>query len=241
MSGKVRFLALVMSAALMTAGLAGCRVAGGGPAAATSSAAISPTPTPTTPTQADVAFAMSGSVSTATSFHVAGQYTYPRARLTLDVGLLKSGSMSGSLVDNGEPIAATYVGGKMYTKVTHGFLAYLGKSRECARICGQYVLARPDLAHGLVASMGFASTESILQDMAAAGPSMTSVTYDGQPAYTWSPPDYAAGSSIIVGPLPQCVPLKVDVPGQFVLTFSQWNQVPAPAAPPSSKVHKGKW
>ena len=129
--------------------------------------AVSPTPTPTTPTQAEVGLAMSKSVSAATSFHVAGQYTYPHARLTLNVGLLKSGPMAGSLVDNGEPIVATYVGGKMYTKVTRGFLAYLGKSRECRTICGQYVIARPDLARGLLASMGFASTESILLHMAA--------------------------------------------------------------------------
>jgi hypothetical protein len=243
MSGKIHFLALVMGAALVTAGLAGCRGSGTGLAASTSSASVSPTPAPTStaPTQADVGFAMSGSVGVATSFHVAGEYTYPHARLALNVGLLKSGSMAGTLVDNGEPIVATYVGGKMYTKVTRDFLAYLGKSRECARICGQYVLARPDLAHGLLASMGMAVTESILQDMAAAGPTMTSVTYDGQPAYEWSPADYAAGSYIVVGPLPQCLPLKVDLPGQFVLTFSQWNQVPAPVAPRASKIHKGPW
>ncbi len=174
---------------------------------------------------------MSKSVSAATSFHVAGQYTYPHARLTLNVGLLKSGPMAGSLVDNGEPIVATYVGGKMYTKVTRGFLAYLGKSRECRTICGQYVIARPDLARGLLASMGFASTESILLHMAAGAGAMAPVTYAGQPAYTWPLPDYAAGSYIVVGPLPQCLPLKVDVPGQFVLTFSQWNQVPMPLRP----------
>jgi hypothetical protein len=184
---------------------------------------------------------MSKSVRVATSFHVAGQYTYPHARLTLNVGLLKSGPMTGSLVDNGEPLVATYVRGTMYTKVTRDFLAYLGKSRECRSICGQYVIARPQLAHGLLASMGFASTESILQHMTAGTGTMAPVTYAGQSAYIWSLPAYAAGSYIIVGPLPQCLPLKVDVPGQFVLTFSQWNQVTAPAAPPSSKVHKGEW
>jgi len=184
---------------------------------------------------------MSNSVSSATSFHVTGEYTYPHARLTLNVGLLKSGAMAGSLVDNGEPIVAADVGGQMYTRVTRPFLAYLGKSRECATICGQYVIAKPALAGGLLASMGIGWTESVLQDMAAAGPTMTSVTYDGQAAYTWSPPDYAPGSYIIVGPLPQCLPLKVDVPGQFVLTFSQWNQVPTPVAPPRAKIHKGPW
>jgi hypothetical protein len=184
---------------------------------------------------------MSNSVSAATSVHVTGAYTYPHASLTLNVGLLKSGPMAGSLVDNGEPIVAIDVGGQMYTKVTKAFLAYLGKSKECHAICGQYVIAKQDLAGALLASMGMASTESILQDMAAAGPSMTSVTYDGEAAYTWSPPDYAPGSAIIVGPLPQCLPLKVDVPGQFVLTFSQWNQVPTPVAPPRAKVHKGSW
>ena len=184
---------------------------------------------------------MSKSVSAATSFHVAGQYTYPHARLTLNVGLLKSGPMTGSLVDNGEPLVATYVGGTMYTKVTRGFLAYLGKSRECRTLCGRYVIANPQLAHDLLASMDFASTESILQHMTGGAGTMAPVTYAGQPAYTWSLPVYAAGSYIEVGPLPQCLPLKVEVPGQFVLTFSRWNQVKAPAPPPPSKIHKGRW
>ena len=171
---------------------------------------------------------MSKSVSAATSFHVAGQYTYPHAKLTLNVGLLKSGPLTGSLVDNGEPLVATYVGGKMYTKVTRDFLAYLGKSRECRRICGQYVIARPQLARGLLASIGYASTENLLQHMTPGTDAIAPVTYSGQPAYRWSLPAYAAGSYIVVGPLPQCLPLKVDVPGQFVLTFSQWNQVDCP-------------
>jgi hypothetical protein len=240
MSGKTRLLALVMSAGFVTAGLAGCGQ-GPGSAAPASSAAVTPTPTSTAPTQADLGRAMSRSVRAATSFHVAGQYTYPHARLTLDVGLLKSGTMAGSLVDNGEPITATYVGGKMYAKVTHGFLAYLGKSRECRTICGEYVTAQPDQARDLLASMGIASTENILLHMATGAPALTPVTYAGQPGYRWSPPGYAAGSYIVVGPLPQCLPLKVDVPGQFVLTFSQWNRVRAPAPPPAAKVHKGPW
>ena len=92
-------------------------------------------------------------------------YTYPHARLTLNVGLLKSGPMTGSLVD-GEPLVATYVGGKMYTKVTRGFLGYLGKPvmpqnlrplRDREATAGPW----PD------GHMGFASTENILQHMTA--------------------------------------------------------------------------
>jgi hypothetical protein len=240
MSGKTLLLALVMTAGLVTAGLAGC---GHEPesAAPASSAPVSPTPTPTALAQPDLGLAMSRSVRAATSFRVAGEYTYPHARLTLNVGLLRSGSMAGSLVDNGEPIVATYVGGRMYAKVTRGFLAYLGKSRECRTICGQYVMARSDLARSLVASMGIASTKNILLHMAAGARAMTPVTYGGQPAYRWSLPNYGAGSYIVVGPLPQCLPLKAEVPGQFVLNFSQWNRVPVPSPPPASKVHKGPW
>jgi hypothetical protein len=129
----------------------------------------------------------------------------------------------------------------MYDKLTPAFLAYFGKSGECATRCGQYVVAKPATATGLLNSMGFASTESILADMAAAGPTMLTFTYHGQPAYRWSPPNYPKGSYIIVAATAQCLPLKVDVPGQFVLAFSEWNQVPTPTAPAAAKIHTTAW
>lgn len=240
--------ALTLTVGLAAAALAACSGTGPAPAGSTSSAGsvspapVSPKPTSTVPsTQAAAAFTMSTSVDNASSFHVTGTYTWPHARLKVNVGLLKTGQLAGTLVDDGDPMSAVDAAGQMYVKVTPGFLGYLGKSGECAALCGQYVVAKPSLASGLLDSMGMTQTETILENMAAAGPSMTSVAYHGQAAYRWSAPGYAAGSYIIVAATAQCYPLKVDVPGQFELTFSQWNQVPVPAKPAASKIHTGTW
>ncbi len=184
---------------------------------------------------------MSASVTAASGFHVTGVYTWPNARLRVDVDLLHSGQMAGSMVDDGEPLSVIYTGGKMYTDLTPRFLRYLGKSGECAALCGKYVLSKPATSRGFLRSMGITSTESIIDDMSAVGPAMKSVTFDGQPAYRWTPPNYGAHSYIIVSALPRCFPLEIYVPGQFVLTFSQWDKVSTPEPPPAVQIYTGTW
>jgi hypothetical protein len=55
------------------------------------------------------------------------------------------------------------------------------------------------------------------------------------------PTGYAPGAYIIVSKTPECYPLEINDPGHFRLTFSQWNSVRAPAAPPKSKIFTGTW
>ncbi|HUB38031.1 MAG TPA: hypothetical protein VMA72_04195 [Streptosporangiaceae bacterium] len=184
---------------------------------------------------------MSASVTAATGFHVKGVYTWPKAILKVNVDLLKSGQMAGSMRDDSEPLSAIYAGGTMYTELTPAFLGYFGKSAECAALCGKYILSKRTTSRGLLRSMGNASTESIIDDMSAVGPAMTSVTFDGHSAYRWTPPNYGPNSYIIVSALPQCFPLKIYVPGHFTLTFSRWNKVSAPEPPAPALIYNGTW
>ena len=240
MQTTARILALTSAVGILVAVLAGCGGGSGNPEAA-SSAGSSPRSSATAVTLTAVTTAMSASVTAASGFHVKGVYTWPSARLKVDVDLLKSGQMAGSMADDSEPLSAIYTGGRMYEKLTPRFLGYFGKSGECAALCSKYVLSKPSTSRGLLRSMGITSTESIIDDMSAIGPEMTSVTFDGQPAYRWTPPNYGPNSYIIVSALPQCFPLKIYDPGHFVLTFSQWNKVSTPEPPPTAQIYTGTW
>lgn len=229
---------MAISAGLAVAALAGCGKsgppAGGTPSSSTAASTAVPT------TQAAAAAAMNVSVDTASSYQVTGAYYWPHDRVAVDVGVLISGDVTGSVNDSGFPMSGSYVAGKMYYFVTPLFLAYEeGDTSRCATLCGKYVTGEQAYASSMMQSIGFNSTETFLQGMAIAGKPMTKLTYDGQHAYRW--PLSTKGSYIIVAANAQCVPLKVDVPGQFVLTFSQWNKVPAPVAPAASDIEPFKW
>jgi hypothetical protein len=50
-------------------------------------------------------------------------------------------------------------------------------------------------------------------------------------------PGYGRGAYVIFSATAQTYPLMADDPGHFDLTFSKWDSVPAPHAPPKSKIH----
>ena len=223
---------------LVLAGLAGCGNASASKPEVAPSASAVPHAGAVPSTQAAASAAMSASVTAARSVRVSGVYTWPHARLRINAGLFP-GRMAGLLVDDGEPITVLGTGSTMDMKLTPALLRYFHRSAECARLCGRYVPLRRSLAQGYLRSYGLRSSEQVLQDTTPIGPKLVSVTYDGQRGLRWAAPSYGPGAYVIVAATPQCFPLKVDVPGHFVLTFSQWNQVPAPVAP--SSVYRGSW
>jgi hypothetical protein len=93
------------------------------------------------------------------------------------------------------------------------------------------------LAHGLVRSVGVTSTLRTLLSMALKLEKPAATTYHGQPALLAKAPGYGRGAYVIFSATAQTYPLKADDPGHFDLTFSKWNSVPAPHAPPKSKIH----
>jgi hypothetical protein len=106
--------------------------------------------------------------------------------------------MAGLMVEDGVPMSIIVVGRNMYAKVTSAFLAHLGKSGECAALCGKYVIIRGAMAAGLMRSIGGTTTVNILLGMAAPKSALTAATFHGHPAYRWIPTGYAPGAYIIV-------------------------------------------
>jgi hypothetical protein len=222
-----RLVSLAVSAGLLAAALTGC--GRGGSAVPVSAVYVSQ--------------AVPSTVIAASSMHVTGRYDWPGSTLAVSTGLLASGQLSGQIVDDGAPMTVVDTGGRMYAEFTAGFLAFYRKSAECAALCGKYLQARPSLADGLIASIGVAATRDILVGMAQSASTVTAVTYGGRPALraAVAGPGYARGAYLIVSATADCLPLKADNPGHYVLTFSRWNKVPAPALPAAAQIYAGAW
>lgn len=232
---RARRLLLAAALGSMLAAVSGCSGAG----TARTGSTLKATPVPTT--AVDVSNAVSATVNAAESVHVQGAYRWPGSRLRVNLGVQMSGQMAGSMVDDGGPISVIDVGGKMYAEITPTILASLGKPDQCPALCGKYVIANLARAASLRRSVGGLAMVNTLVGMAMPRSGLTTTTYHGHPAYRWAPTGYPRGSYLIVSATPQCYPLKAVDPGHFVLTFSRWNRVPQPVAPPKSEIFAETW
>jgi len=192
-------------------------------------------------TAGDAAAALLIFLRSASSVHVAGGYTWPHASMRVNVDLLKSGQVAGSILNSGSPMTVIDAGGKLYAKATPAFLRSIGKSAACTAICGKYVIAKPFLARGIIKSMGWKTTIAVLTGVAQSFVSLSRTTYQGQPALRAVLDFYAPGASIIMSATPQCYPLLVTDPGHFQLTFTHWNNVPTPVAPARRLIQTAPW
>ncbi len=84
--------------------------------------------------------------------------------------------------------------------------------------------------------IGMAATIGLLSAVADGFSTFTITTYHGQRAYRLFPTDLAPGAAADIAATAACDPLAVNDPGFAELTFSRWNDVPIPLAPPPSQV-----
>jgi hypothetical protein len=226
----------VLAAGLLSAALSGCGGAGnqpGGPATSRPATSAKPVIPTTAPQVQGHLFSL---LNAARGVHVTGSYTWPHDRVTVDVDLLQSGQIAGDINNGGFPMSVIDVGGKMYIKLTPAFAAYF-HHKGCAPLCGDYEVYPRSQAASLVRSMGVKSMFDTLTQM---GNSFLSnpihATFHGQPALQEMTPGYDMGSYVILMATPESLPLEAVDPHHFKLTFSEWNSVPVPAAPPKSKM-----
>jgi hypothetical protein len=234
-----QLLVPALVAGLLSAALSGCGGAGtqpGGPATSRPTTKAQPAiPTNAYQVQSHVVSVLNG----AKSVHVKGSYTWPHDKVTVNIGLLQSGQMAGLIDNDGLPMTVIDVGGKMYVKLTSAYAAYY-HHKGCTPVCGKYEIYPRSRAAGLIRVVGAKSTLNYLTNMAndlLSNPIHT--TFHGQPALQMMANGYDhPGAYIIVAATPECLPLEAVDPGLFRLTFSKWNSVPTPAAPPKSKIQK---
>jgi hypothetical protein len=233
-----QLLVPALAAGLLSAALSGCGGAGtqpGGHATGRPTTRAQPAiPTTAYQVQSHVVSVLNG----AKSVYVKGSYTWPHDKVTVNIGLLQSGQMAGLIDNDGLPMTVIDAGGKMYVKLTSAYAAYYHHT-GCTPVCGKYAIyPRSDTAR-MVRSIGVKWTLSTLTNMANdlfSNPIHT--TFHGQPALQMMADGYDPGAYIIVAATPECLPLEAVDPGHFKMTFSKWNSVPVPVAPPKSKIHR---
>lgn len=179
---------------------------------------------------------MKTAVSSATSMHMAGQFSEHGRAAALDLGVLRAGGLAGTITQNGVSLQLIGAQGKVYVKATPRFLRELRESKAvCTLMCGKYVqMTGPEgsqLAGGLSMTSLTRTLVGGLPKFSRAG----TTTVGGQPAIVLHGAD---GSVLDVAAHGKPYPLRVVAPASRAETvvFSRWDAVAPPAAPPAGQV-----
>jgi hypothetical protein len=218
-------------AALCTAlALAACGGTGGGaggqPASSAAPAVVAST----------LAARMKQAVRSATSVHISGRLISDGQVVGLDIGVLRSGQLSGTVTRQGVPLRIVVTGGAAYVRATPAFLRQLHvPASVCGLICGRYVRLPAAKTRALAQSLSLAGLTSSLTGRTPALRDAGARIVDGQRAVVLRT---ANGGIIEVAGYGRPYPVAARSPGgrHGALSFSQWNSVPLPAPPPKSQV-----
>jgi hypothetical protein len=217
--------------------LAGCEASG------TSATSSSMTGSAKEPSAASLTSSMQSSVRNASGVHVSGQFSRNGVPLGIDLDVTKNGDAAGTISQRGMPLHVVATNSKIYIEVTPAFLqATSMPPAACATACGKWV----ELTQGEASQLtGDLSMQKLLTPLifgegqtSARAPELTkagSTTVSGQPAWLLRAED---GSTVAVSAAAAHYPLAARSgrsPHQ-VVTFSQWDSVPAPNPPPASQL-----
>lgn len=169
----------------------------------------------------------------ASSFHMSGRLIYKGRPISFDVGLLRSGQLSGTISEQDLPLQVIATSRAAYLKITPALLRYWhAPSVACHIVCGKYVRLPTTraalLLHGL--RLRLSKLES---GFAARVPPLSkdgTAVVDGQKVYVLRS---ARGDTFDVATTGSHYPVAFSASGGFSqVHFSQWNRVPVPSAPP---------
>jgi hypothetical protein len=178
---------------------------------------------------------MRKAVQAATSVHLSGTLRNGGKPIGLNLGLIRSGDFAGTITQNGVPLTLIDAGGKAYVKATAAYLKQLKVSPSvCAVMCGKYVELTSADAASLARNL---SMSALLSSFTGRAPRFTNAgttTVAGRAGQVLAGPD---GSRLVVAATGTPYPLRaVGKNGGGTLTFTRWNAVPKPAAPPADQV-----
>jgi hypothetical protein len=180
---------------------------------------------------------MSASLEAAGSVHVSGTVRQGGQTLGLNLGMTRSGELSGQISDNGAAFTILATHAHSYLKLTAAFLRIAQlPATVCSRFCGKY-LAYPAVgAQRLLAGLSMASmTHSMTATPAREVKFLGAVTTGGQLA--WLLQDSHRNSLYIAAHGKPYVLREVEAaPGEGSVNLTQWNAVRIPGPPPASQV-----
>lgn len=221
----------VLLSCLFAAACGGSTSPGGGrkPASTPTLASASPLG-PVTETEAEVVPAVEAVVTSANSMHISGTAS---ARVSIDMSFYGPTDLWGTISMAGKPYTVLVVGGKTYAKLTKFVVVTMEKLpiSACAQLCGKYALITGSQLAGFdlasVVDSAFHSLPAAAHDTKA----LVSASYDGRPVFQFTQ------SGFVFDVAASGVPYPVRVTGNGTdLTFSDWNSIPPPKAPPASQI-----
>jgi hypothetical protein len=191
--------------------------------------------TPAGPSAAQVKAA----VRDASSVHIAGLVTQGGEAERLDAGFLRTGDWDGTIISGATPpVSLIVAGGRAYVLLTQAFLqSVAGKSARCNGVCGKYLPLTGSQAAGLTSDISMTRlTGPLIQDLAGLKRTGTG-TVNGRAVIVMRGSD---GTVIDVAAHGRPYPLRIAggtaSGGEGTLTLSQWDKVPAPAAPSAAEL-----
>jgi hypothetical protein len=233
-------------AKILTVGVAGCAaivIAGCGSSGSSSSgptsgpASGSVGGSPKEPSSTALVTSMQASVRQASSVHVDGHLTNNGTPISVNLDMHRNGDVSGTVSQSGAPFEVIGVGRAIYIKATRSFLQEVkAPTSACAVVCGKWLQLTSAEARQLTGDLSMASLTAPLSSGKV--PALTeagSATVNGQSAWVLRASD---GSTLDVSSSSQHFPVSASTGGSpaEVVTYSQWNAAPQPAAPPANQV-----
>ncbi len=195
---------------------------------------------PTEPSAASLAASAQSAVRTASSVHIDGSVSDNGAPVGLNLGINRTGDMSGTITERGANLNVISTTGKVFVKVTPGLLKqYKAPSAVCKLVCGKWFQLPPQQARQLTSQLTMTNlTGQAGVNPGGSQPKVTKAgtgTVNGQPTWVLKGP---TGAKVDVSQQSKHYPLQVQsgTGQQGMIRYSQWNSVPQPKAPPSSSV-----
>jgi hypothetical protein len=179
---------------------------------------------------------MSATVRAASSVHLTGTVRQGGKTVAANLGITRSGELSGQISENGAAVTVLAARGHTYLKLSAALLrmAHL-PATVCTRFCGKYLQYSAARSHQMFKGLTWASLTHSLTSMSAHGVKYLGVvTVGGQQA--WLLQDSHGNSAYIAAHGKPYVLRVVAPPGEGSLNLTQWNAVRIPGPPPASQV-----
>ncbi len=193
--------------------------------------------TASVPSAASLISSMKSAFATASSVRMTGTLHQQGKTVTLNLGMLRNGDMSGMLNVGSTRFTLIVTGGKAYALVTKEFFKTIQQNSHvpdsvCNLMCGKYIA----VPVGTFTSFSLPGMTKQIEKKIPVPSSVhaTVTTYRGQPAYELS----GDGTRLFLARNGVHYLLGMVAPANFgVLNFSDWNAVPPVKAPPASQVY----
>jgi hypothetical protein len=207
-------------------------------AAAGCSSGVSSTPNGTS--VATLITSLKSAFASAQSVRIVGTGTFSGHAVTLNLGMHRSGDISGTITAGPLSEMVLSSSGSTYIYVSRAFFSYIQQTQHvpasaCAAMCDKWL----KVPSGSISSFSLSalSNEFIKKvPTASSVPHLTTTTYEGQAAYKLS---NDKGEEIFITQSSPHYLLGIVKPGTFTMNFSEWNAVPPVSPPPANKVFTG--